>query len=193
MHGEQMRKFRVNSSRREFLYTATMAAGAGLMVHARPSWASNTIDASMTDIVAKTIGIDTHNHIDVPLSTAEMPGPDIDLKGEIKRSGLSATCMTFATDYQAGDAYERFKIGLASTDRQLELNGLKRSLTSAHIRASHSAGQPAVIQAIEGGHFLDGHLERVEEAYLKTGFTSEEIGKIGGGNFLRIFGEAVGG
>jgi microsomal dipeptidase-like Zn-dependent dipeptidase len=26
---------------------------------------------------------------------------------------------------------------------------------------------------------------------LKTGFTSDEIGKIGGGNFLRIFGEVV--
>jgi len=27
---------------------------------------------------------------------------------------------------------------------------------------------------------------------LKTGFTPEEIGRIGGGNYLRIFGEAVG-
>jgi microsomal dipeptidase-like Zn-dependent dipeptidase len=26
---------------------------------------------------------------------------------------------------------------------------------------------------------------------LKAGFTPEEIGKIGGGNFLRVFGEAV--
>jgi hypothetical protein len=26
---------------------------------------------------------------------------------------------------------------------------------------------------------------------LKTGFTPDEIGKIGGANFLRIFGEAV--
>jgi hypothetical protein len=27
---------------------------------------------------------------------------------------------------------------------------------------------------------------------LKTGFTPDEIGKIGGGNFLRVFGLAVG-
>lgn len=26
---------------------------------------------------------------------------------------------------------------------------------------------------------------------LKTGFTPDEIGKIGGGNYLRLFGEAV--
>ena len=31
----------------------------------------------------------------------------------------------------------------------------------------------------------------VVDAMLKTGFTPDEIGKIGGGNFLRIFGEAV--
>jgi membrane dipeptidase len=31
----------------------------------------------------------------------------------------------------------------------------------------------------------------VVDAMLKTGFTPEEIGKIGGGNFLRVFGEAV--
>jgi membrane dipeptidase len=31
----------------------------------------------------------------------------------------------------------------------------------------------------------------VVDAMLKTGFTLDEIGKIGGGNFLRIFGEAV--
>ena len=31
----------------------------------------------------------------------------------------------------------------------------------------------------------------VVDAMLKTGFTPDEIGKIGGGNFLRIFGKAV--
>jgi membrane dipeptidase len=31
----------------------------------------------------------------------------------------------------------------------------------------------------------------VVDAMLKTGFTADEIGKIAGGNFLRVFGEAV--
>lgn len=31
----------------------------------------------------------------------------------------------------------------------------------------------------------------VVDAMLKTGFKPDEIGKIGGGNFLRVFGEAV--
>lgn len=135
------------------------------MLRPHLGWAADITDPRVADIVANTIGIDTHNHVDVPLTAAEMPGPDIHLAGEMKQSGLSAICMTFATDYQPGNAYERFLKGLAAMDRQLERNGMKRSLTPADVRAAKKNRQPTVIQAVEGGHFLQGHLERVEEAY----------------------------
>jgi len=48
----------------------------------------------------------------------------------MKRSGLAAICMTFATDYQPGDAYDRFLKGLASMDRQLERNSMKALLNA---------------------------------------------------------------
>jgi microsomal dipeptidase-like Zn-dependent dipeptidase len=162
-----MRKFQTNNSRRRFLSTVAMTAGAGMMLRTGSVWAADATDPRVTGIVAKTIGIDTHNHVAVPLTAAEMPGPDIDLKGEMKRSGLSAICMTFATDYQPGDAYDRFLKGVASMDRQLERNGMRRSLTPDDIRASHNNGQPTVIQAVEGAHFLQGRVERVEEAYQR--------------------------
>lgn len=149
-------------SRRQFLSVAAMATGAAVTLDPRSAWAA---DSRVTSIVAGSIGIDTHNHVDVPLTAAEMPGPDIDLAGEMKRSGLAAICMTFATDYQQGDAYDRFLKGMASMDRQLERNGMKRSLTPDDVRTAHMNGQPTVIQAVEGGHFLQGHVERVEEAY----------------------------
>lgn len=155
----------VTHSRRQLLSTVAMTAGAAVMLRPRAGWAADVIDSRVADIVAKTIGIDTHNHIDVPLTAAEMPSPDIDLTGELKRSGLSAICMTFATDYQQGDAYDRFLKGLESMDRQLKGNGLKRSFTPADVRAAHENRQPTVIQAIEGAHFLQGKLDRVEEAY----------------------------
>lgn len=151
--------------RRQFLSTVAMATGAAILLRPRSGWAADETDYRVADIVAKTIGVDAHNHIDVPLTSAEMPGPDIDLAGEMKRSGLSAICMTFATDYQPGDAYDRFLKGLAAMDRQLDRNGMKRSLTPADIRNAHASHQPTVIQAVEGGHFLQGHIERVEEAY----------------------------
>jgi membrane dipeptidase len=158
-------EFQASRTRRQFLSLSAKTAGAAMVMSPRSSWAEDNTDPRVADIVARTIGIDTHNHVDVPLTAAEMPGSDIDLAGEMKRSGLSAICMTFATDYQPGDAYDRFLKGLASMDRQLERNGMKRSLTADDLRTAHKNGQPTVIQAVEGGHFLQGHIERVEEAY----------------------------
>jgi len=158
-------EFQPSGSRRQFLSSIAMTGGAAILLRPRLGWAADITDPRVADIVAKTIGIDTHNHIDVPLTAAEMPGPNIDLASEMKRSSLSAICMTFATDYQPGDAYDRFLRGLASMDRQLERNAMKRSLTPDDIRNAHKNGQPTVIQAVEGGHFLEGHLERVEEAH----------------------------
>jgi membrane dipeptidase len=156
----------LNNSRRQFLSTVTVT-GAAIVLRPGTGWAADAVDPRVDEIVAKTIGIDTHNHVDVPLTEAEMPGPDIDLAGEMKRSGLSAICMTFATDYQQGDAYDRFLKGMASMDRQLKANGVKRSLTAADVRAAHDKRESTVIQAIEGGHFLQGKIERVEEAYRR--------------------------
>ena len=158
-------EFQASGSRRQFLSGVAITAGAGILLRSRLGWAADKTDPRVADIVAKTIGIDTHNHIDVPLTAAETPGPNIDLAGELKRSGLSAICMTFATDYQTGDAYDRFLKGLASMDRQLERNSVKRSLTPDDVRTAHKNSQLTVIQAIEGGHFLQGHLERVQEAH----------------------------
>lgn len=158
-------KSQANCSRRQFLSLSAALASAGILLHPRSGWAAEMTNPRVADIVAATIGIDTHNHIDVPLTSAEMPGPHIDLRGEMKRSGLSAICMTFATDYQPGDAYDRFLKGMASMDRQLEGNGMKCSLTPAEVTTAHKNAQPTVIQAIEGAHFLEGKIERVEEAY----------------------------
>lgn len=157
-------------SRRDFLAAAAITgAGSALMLNPFAAWASDDVDPRVAAIVANTIGVDTHNHIDVPLTVAGQPGPDIDLSGEMKRSGLSAICMTFALDYQKlqnpGEAYERFNNGLTEMDKQLLRNGMKRSLNMADLRAAHDARQPTVIQSVEGGHFLEGHLERLGEAY----------------------------
>ena len=158
-----------NWSRRHFI-TALAGTGAAVMLKPWASWAIAD-DPRIAAIVANTIGIDTHNHIDVPLTAAEVPGPKIDLAGELKRSGLSAICMTFAVDYQRsttpGDAYERFMNGMASLDQQLAGNNMTRALNMADLRAAHKEHQPTVIQSVEGCHFLEGHLERVEEAYKR--------------------------
>ena len=161
-----MMKFEIQCSRREFIASVS---GAALVLGPLVALALDEPDPRVAKIVADTIGIDTHNHIDVPFAAAEVPGPDVDLAGEMKRSGLSALCMTFSVDRpelrNPGDGYERFKNGLACMDRILSQNGLNRSLSLADLHDANKQHQPTVIQSVEGGHFLEGHVERLGEAY----------------------------
>ena len=155
-------------NRRSFLFTMG-GAGAALMLNPLLSWAATDPDPRIAGIVARTFGIDTHNHVDVPLIKSELPGPKIDLAGELKKSGLLAICMTFAVDYQKlinpGDAYERFLNGLTAMDEILKSNNMKRALTYTDLQLAHKMKQPTVIQSVEGGHFLEGKIERLQVAY----------------------------
>lgn len=159
-------------SRRKFINGLT-GAGAAITLSPLLSFTGDEFadqsDPRVDAIVAKTIGTDTHNHIDVPLSASELPGPTVDLSGDMKKSGLSAICMVFAVDYQTlrnpGEAYDRFTNGLNAMDRILESNNMKRSMNLADLRFAHDKHQPTVIQSVEGGHFLEGHLDRLGIAY----------------------------
>ncbi|MBE8726620.1 dipeptidase [Flavobacterium hungaricum] len=155
-------------NRRSFLFTMS-GAGAALMLNPLISWAATDPDPRIAAIVARTFGIDTHNHVDVPLLKSELPGPKVDLAGEMKKSGLSAICMTFAVDYQKlinpGDAYERFLNGLRAMDEILKANDMKRALNYADLQQAHKIKKPIVIQSVEGGHFLEGKIERLQTAY----------------------------
>ena len=154
-------------SRRAFLASVGKAAFAATTFGSGRAWAADEVNPIVAAVVAETIGIDTHNHIDVPMTAAEQPGPNLDLAGEMKRSGLAVICATFATDYQPGDPHERFHQALAAMDRGLERSSIRRSLTVSDVNAAHQQHRPTVIQAVEGAHFLEGHLERVDEAYQR--------------------------
>jgi microsomal dipeptidase-like Zn-dependent dipeptidase len=157
-------------SRRDFC-SVVLRMGTAMAFTPLCARAADEIDPKVASIVSSTIGIDTHNHIDVPLTKADVPGPDLDLIGEMKRSGLSAICATFAVDYQKlgepGVAYDRFLNALTSMEAQLERSHMKRALNLKDLQAAHDQGQPTVVQAVEGGHFLEGHLDRLEVAYKR--------------------------
>jgi membrane dipeptidase len=46
-------------------------------------------------------------------------------------------------------------------------HGVQRALTAADLASAHAAGQPAVIGGVEGLDFLEGTLERLEEAHQR--------------------------
>ncbi|WP_197901649.1 dipeptidase [Rhodocytophaga rosea] len=146
-------------------------AGTAIIVNPFSSWATSEIDPKVAAIVAKTIAIDTHNHIDVPFKTEENVGQKYELATEMKTSGLSGICMTFQVDRpkltKEGEAYKRFILSLDQMDEILNANYIKHALNFSDIKKARKENKPIVIQSVEGGHFVEGKLERVEIAYKR--------------------------
>ncbi|WP_461139281.1 dipeptidase [Spirosoma pomorum] len=157
-----------DTTRRKFIATFS-SAGAVLLTNPLISWAGDEPDQKVKNIVAKTIGIDTHNHMDVPFNSEEFKGQKYDLANEMKNSGLIAICMTFCVDRptleKEGDAYERFITSLNEMDEMLKVNKLTRALNYADLKRARKDNKQIVIQSVEGGHFIEGKIERIKTAY----------------------------
>ena len=154
--------------RRKFMSTMG-CTGIAALVAPLLSWTRKPANDPVTRLVDQTIGIDTHNHMDVPFAMEAFAALTYDLTGEMKKSGLSAMCMTFCVDRPAltkeGEAYQRFITSLDEMDAMLKANGVQRALNFADIQAANKNHKPVVIQSVEGGHFIEGKLERIHAAY----------------------------
>ena len=133
------------TSRRQFLAGAAGVSSAFLMgVERLPA---EEQDARVAEIVARTIAVDMHNHVNIPYAKAPAvarPVPHIDLSGQIKRSGFSAICETYNVDGLAqpepGDYSAYHLQGLAFEDRLLKQNRMRRALNLQDLEAAHKAG-----------------------------------------------------
>jgi membrane dipeptidase len=75
-----------NWSRRKFLRIITVAGGGAAMITPLASWVMDETDPRVAKIVAGSIGIDTHNHIDVPFTIQDFVSQNYNLVGELKKS-----------------------------------------------------------------------------------------------------------
>lgn len=125
--------------------------------------------AQADTLCAKLLTMDAHNHIDVPMMTENMPGPHVDLRRAMQKAGMSAVGMTFAVDYvqplKEGQEYERFINAMTAQDSILRWSGLQLTLNGKEMQQRFANSEPIVIQCVEGGHFLEGDLSRMREAY----------------------------
>lgn len=164
----EMKKSQEEWNRRQFIISL-VAPGLAIILNPFSSWAGVEIDPKVAGIIAKMMSIDSHNHIDIPIKPEELNNIKFDLLEDFKKSGLSAICMTFAVDYQklqnSSDAYNRFMSGLDATDKLLKDSNLKRSMNLADLKTAYKNKKPAIIQSVEGGHFLEGQLDRLKMAY----------------------------
>ena len=155
-------------TRKQFIATAA-SAGAAFMFNPFTAFATHEPGPGVKEIVSKMIGIDTHNHMDVPFNSAEFKGQQYDLATEMKSSGLTAICMTFCVDRpklnKEGEAYDRFIMSLDEMDEILKANSLSRALNYSDLKNARKENKQIVIQSVEGGHFIEGKLERIQTAY----------------------------
>jgi membrane dipeptidase len=49
----------------------------------------------------------------------------------------------------------------------LKSNDIKRAISLSDLKKAHKAKKPIVIQSVEGGHFMEGKIERLEIAYKR--------------------------
>ena len=159
-----------NPSRRQFL-----AAGAGgAMLLGADRLRSADVDPRVAQIVSKTIAVDMHNHLLIPYVKNPgdpKPSSDLDLAGAIKRSGLSVLFETTNLDGMKNDevgVYYKYHLqALAFEDEVLAGNHMRRALNMKDLQTLHDRGEPTIIQTREGAQFVEGKLERIEEAYKR--------------------------
>lgn len=136
-------------------------------------------DPRVPGVLAGAISVDMHSHA---AGAGFARAPKFDLADHMRRGRLSAVCLCHSADGpvirrlpggrlrqyrepEPGELYQFTRRRLAFMDSLLGPNGLARVLTPADLDAAKAAGRPALIGTIEGCHFMDGRLERIEEVY----------------------------
>lgn len=121
-----------------------------------------------------------HNHVRFQFveDATTLTPPEIDLAGEIRRSGFSAVCQVYGVDslvtHKPGGYYNHQLQALAFEDALLKQNHMRRALTMKDLETAHAQRQPIIIQSAEGAQFLEGRIDRIQEAY-RHGFRHLQI------------------
>jgi membrane dipeptidase len=199
-------------SRRQ-LFTLMMAS-AGMLPEGRAEGVE--LSDAAKEVLRETICVDVHSHARGQVSGAEV---DDSLAASMRTGMLSAICLAHVPDGPvigrnaagvlgmvrtpaAGDLYKAHLGRLDWMDRLSTGHGMRRVSTLVDLRDAKAKGEPALIQDIEGCDFLDGKLDRLEEAHRRgvrviqlVHYIPNEIGDFQTGpvtfNGMTKFGESV--
>jgi membrane dipeptidase len=160
---------------------SAMLAG-GVEPHGSTAAARTAETASAAlDVLRKFISVDVHSHGGKTGITSKAP-PNDDLANDMRAGALAAACLADVPDGPIlarnaegalaamrapapGELYKHHLDRLAWMGEMVAHHGLRRALCAADLDAAHQAGQPTIIADVEGLDFLDGKLERLEEAH----------------------------
>ncbi len=176
-------------SRRQWMWhSALTSLGAVLAGGVAPrgsTAAAQTAENANTalDLLRKSISVDVHTHGGTSGITSRAP-PGDDLAKGMRAGSLAVACLADVPDgpilgrnaagvltalrTPAPDELYRYHLDrLAWVDEMVVHHGLRRALVAADLEAAHAAGQPSIIGDVEGLDFLEGKLERLEQAHQR--------------------------
>jgi membrane dipeptidase len=196
---------------------AMLAGGVGPLGSTAAARTAETASTAL-DVLRKFISVDVHSHGGKTGITSKAP-PNDDLANDMRAGSLAVACLAdvpdgpiLARDAEGalaamrapapGELYKHHLDRLAWMDDMVADHGLRRALCAADLDAAHQAGQPAIVADVEGLDFLDGKLERLEEAHQRgirhlqlVHYTPNDIGDFQTGAIthqgLTAFGEEV--
>jgi membrane dipeptidase len=178
---------------------AAILAGAGGPPGSTEAARSAEDASAALRVLRKFISVDVHSHGGRTGITSKAP-PSDDLATAMRAGSLAVACLADVPDGPIlgrdaagalavvrqplpGQLYAHHLERLAWMDELVARHGVKRALCAADLDAAHKAGQPAIIADVEGLDFLDGKLERLEEAHRRgirhvqlVHYTPNEIG-----------------
>jgi membrane dipeptidase len=135
------------------------------------------------DVLRKSISVDVHTHGGTTGITSQAP-PNDGLANGMRAGSLAVACLADVPDGpilgrnaagvlaalrtpEPGQLYNYHLGRLAWADEMVANHGLRRALSAADLEAAHAAGQPAIVGDVEGLDFLEGKLERLEQAHQR--------------------------
>jgi membrane dipeptidase len=156
--------------------------GVGLRGSTAAAQSAENTSAAL-DVLRKSISVDVHTHGGTTGITSQAP-PSADLAMGMKTGGLAVACLADVPDgpllgrdaagvlgalhAAAPGQLNRYHLErLDWVDEMVAHHGLTRALTAADLETAHAAGQPAIVSDIEGLDFLEGRLERLEQAHQR--------------------------
>jgi membrane dipeptidase len=139
--------------------------------------------AAALDVLRKSISFDVHSHGGSTGITSKAP-PSGDLANAMRTGALAVACLADVPDWPVlgrsaegalamvrtptpGELYRYHLDRLAWLDELIAHHDIRRALCAADLEAAHKAGQPAIVADVEGLDFLDGKLERLEDAHQR--------------------------
>jgi len=176
-------------TRRDWMWATTLSSAGAMLAgcagtRAEAPAASEAPLADATALLRDNISIDVHTHAGANGITSRTARPSDDLARQMRAGRVAVLCLADVPDApilgrnaqnvlvalrtpEPGFLYGYHLDRLAWVDELVAKHGIRRALTVADLKATHAAGQPAIIVDIEGLDFLEKKLERLEESYRR--------------------------